>query len=255
MFEKEYNSIAETAAKKISFLKRNKIGYFTSSMLAGIYIGIGILLIFSIGGQLGTHPMTKFFMGISFGIALSLVVIAGADLFTGNNLIMSVGIIKKTVSLNDSIILWLICFLGNWFGSIILAILFHFSGLDTMEFAEFVNKTAVIKTTLSPLALFTRAILCNLLVCLAVWCSYKCTSESGKLIMIFWCLFAFITTGFEHSVANMTLLSCALINNINGDLSILGYLYNIITVALGNITGAIILLALPYAIISKEKEV
>lgn len=80
-----------------------------------------------------------------------------------------------------------------------------------------------------------RGILCNILVCLAVWCFFKLKSESGKLIMIFWCLFAFITTGYEHSVANMTLLSAALLIPHPMQISMAGFWYNMTAVTLGNI--------------------
>jgi nitrite transporter len=92
------------------------------------------------------------------------------------------------------------------------------------------------------------------LVCLAVWSSYRAKSESGKLIMIFWCLFVFVTAGFEHSIANMTLLTIALLKPFSAAVSIGGYFYNILVVILGNMVGGILLVALPYAAISRQKE-
>ena len=92
------------------------------------------------------------------------------------------------------------------------------------------------------------------LVCLAVWCGFKCKSESGKLIMIFWCLFAFITTGFEHSIANMTLLTISLLAPMEAAVTIGGYAYNLIVVTLGNMVGGILFVAIPYYLISKKKE-
>lgn len=255
MFEDEYNTLSKAAENKINFLKNNIIGYFLAAMLAGFYVGIGILLIFSIGGQLGNSPFTKVIMGVSFGIALSLVVIAGGELFTGNNLVITGGILNKKISIKDGIMLWLICFLGNWVGSILLALTYKLTGLGVGVVGEFIYNSSIIKTTASPIALFTRGILCNILVCLAIWCTFRCKSESGKLFMIFWCLFAFITTGFEHSIANMTLLTtCILINPIS-DITLVGYLYNIFIVTFGNMVGAIIFLAIPYKIISMKKEV
>ncbi len=84
------------------FYKSNIVGYFLAAMLAGFYVGIGILLIFSIGGQLGNSPFTKVIIGISFDIALRLVIIAGGELFTGNNLVITCGILnKKSLSLSE----------------------------------------------------------------------------------------------------------------------------------------------------------
>ena len=251
MFLEEVQAAAAAAAKKISLMKNNPLGFVLSSMLAGMYVGIGILLIFTIGGVLGDSPMTRIGMGLGFGIALSLVVIAGAELFTGNNLVLSLGFLKKKVSLKDMLIFWLICYLGNWVGSILLGALFSYTGLASGGVGDFIVKISLAKTGLDFVPLLVRGILCNVLVCLATWCSIRCKSESGKLIMIFWCLFAFITTGLEHSIANMTLLTIG--KFLSSQVSWSGYFYNILVVSLGNMIGGIGLLALPYYLISSKE--
>lgn len=253
MFSEAYEAAANAAGAKLELLKKNPIGYFLLAVLAGIFIGFGVLLAFSIGGMLGGAPYTKVLMGLSFGIALSLVVIAGAELFTGNNLVMAAGFAKKKVKLSDLCRLWLICYIGNWIGSVLLAVIFHFTGLGGGATGEFIAAAAAGKMGLEPIPLFLRGVLCNVLVCLAVWCSFKCKSESGKLIMIFWCLFAFITTGFEHSIANMTLLTAALLEPCAQAVSIGGYFYNIIIVTLGNMAGGILFVAVPYYVASLNK--
>jgi nitrite transporter NirC len=224
-------------------------------MLAGMYVGFGIVLIYTIGGLSSGASYTKILMGACFGIALSLVIMAGAELFTGNNMIMTMGIAKKSVTLKDAIKLSVICYLGNLFGSILLAILFWSSGLSTGHIGEFIANTAAVKMNIDFVPLLVRGILCNIIVCLATWCSFKCKSESAKLIMIFWCLFAFITSGFEHSIANMTLLIISLLEPYNTLVSISGYVYNLSVVTLGNMIGGIVFVAIPYYLISKKKEV
>ncbi len=105
MFSEDINNLASVAEKKKTLLYESKFSYLLASMLAGIYAGFGILLIFTIGGLLqstGT-PGGKVIMGVSFGIALSLVLVAGSELFTGNNLIMMIGSLNKKVSWKDSI--------------------------------------------------------------------------------------------------------------------------------------------------------
>lgn len=103
MYKEEFAAMANAATAKLSLLKRNPLGYFLLSMLAGAYIGFGILLIFTIGGLLNGNPATKLVMGLSFGVALSLVVIAGGELFTGNTMVMSSGVMEGKVSLADTI--------------------------------------------------------------------------------------------------------------------------------------------------------
>lgn len=255
MYVEEFNSAAEAAKGKAGFLQRNPLGYFIAAMMAGVFVGFGIILIFSIGGLLTGQPYAKVVMGASFGIALSLVIIAGSELFTGNNLVMTVGILSKKVTLEQTIKLWAVCYIGNWVGSALLAMVFHFAGFTVGPIGEFISSASAAKMSVPVFPLFLRGVLCNILVCLAVWCGFRCKSESGKLIMIFWCLFAFITSSFEHSIANMTLLTISLFAPFGEAISFSGYLYNILIVTLGNMVGGILFVALPYYQISKRKEV
>ena len=93
MFNEEFNAAANAAAAKSRLLKNNPAGYFVMSVIAGMFIGFGVLLVFTLGGALAGSPFTKLVMGSCFAVALSLVVMAGAELFTGNNLAMAAGLI------------------------------------------------------------------------------------------------------------------------------------------------------------------
>ena len=253
MFQEEFETVSKAATGKVALLKRNPLGYFVLAVLAGMYIGFGILLIFSIGSMLNGQPYAKIVMGVSFGIALSLVVIAGAELFTGNNLVIASGMMKKTITIGEGCKLWIVCYLGNLVGSLILAVLFHLSGLENGEVGVFIATVTLGKMTVPVVALFVRGILCNILVCLAVWCGFRCKSESGKLIMVFWCLFAFITTGFEHSVANMSIIGQVLIHGGAPGVSLPLYLKSLLFVSAGNIVGGVGFVALPYAVMAQKK--
>ncbi|NSW54288.1 MAG: formate/nitrite transporter family protein [Anaerolineae bacterium] len=254
MFQEEVTMTAQAAAKKSKFLTNNAWGYFAAAMLAGIYVGLGILLITTIGGVLGGAPATKIVMGAAFGVALSLVIFAGAELFTGNNLVMTVGLVRRTVTLRQTLWLWLVCFAGNWAGSILLALLFLAGGFGAGAVGEFIAAASAAKAALPFFPLLVRGILCNILVCLAVWCGFRCKTESARLVMIFWCLFVFITVGMEHSIANMSLLSIALFNPLTTGITAGGYLYNILVVTLGNMVGGIVFVAFPYLLISRQQE-
>lgn len=256
MFNQEFESVCNAAKSKVKLLKNNPAGYFISSMMSGIYVGIGIMLIFTAGGLLNAanSPATKIVMGISFGIALSLVVMAGAELFTGNNFIMSAASFSKQVKWIDTTKVWLFSFIGNLVGSILIGVMFFMTGLAKGPVGDFIVKTSAAKMSIGFGELFFRAVFCNLLVCVAIWCTFRCKSEVAKLIMIFWCLFAFITIGFEHSVANMTLLTIGVLVGSSSDVSISGYIYNIGVSTLGNMVGGILFIALPYYLISKNKQ-
>ena len=127
--------------------------------------------------------------------------------------------------------------MGNIVGSIMLAIAYVFSNSASKPIVEFIVKVSKAKIAALPHELFFKGILCNILVCLAVLAGIKLKEETAKLIMVFWCLFAFITAGFEHSVANMTLLMIGMIYNGAKEITLNGYFYNLLFVTLGNIIG------------------
>lgn len=251
MFHKEVDQVAQAAAGKVRFLKTNPGGYFIASMMAGVFIGLGVLFAFTIA-SLSDLSLTKLIMGMSFACALSFVVMAGAELFTGNNFVMAMGVMKKTVSAGEMLKLWLICFLGNWAGGIFLALIFSRTGLANDAFLQAIAAAASAKVSVPFFPLLLRGALCNMLVCLAVWCSMKMKSEAGKLIMIFWALSLFFTVGFEHSVANMTLLTLDALAP-HTTMTAGAYMYNLATVTLGNMLGGVFLVALPYAIMGKKE--
>ena len=254
MFKPDFSKNAQVALGKSSMLKKDPLGYSVLSMMAGAFIGVGVLLAFTIGGQLDGQPYCKVIMGLSFGVALSLVVMAGGELFTGNNMVMAIGVMDRKVSISDSVKLWIICWLGNLAGAVILALLYHLTGLGAGPAGAFMAQGALAKMTAGAVPLIARGILCNFLVCLAVWSAGRATSDAGKLIMIFWCLFAFITTGFEHSIANMTLMTVALLNPMEQAVTAGGYFYNLALVTFGNMIGGIVFVALPYYIASRKDD-
>ena len=240
MTEASVAAAAEAARAKAEYLRRYPAGYLVLSALAGVYVGFGIVLIFAIGAPLlaAGSPAAKLAMGASFGVALSLVVFAGAELFTGNNMVMTVGVLRGTTSSRALAAIWLLSFVGNLAGSLALAWLVARSGvLGSAPHLAVVEKTVAAKMGLSFSELFLRGVLCNWLVCLGVWTAMRSQSEAGKLVMIFWCLFAFIGAGFEHSVANMTLLGIGLLQPHGDAVSVGGFVHNLVPVTLGNIVG------------------
>lgn len=255
MYQEAFAGAANAASKKFNLLKNNPMCYFLLSILAEMYIGFGILLAFTVGSQLGTNPAANLVKGLIFGIALSLVIIPGTELFTGNNFVMGAGLLEKKVNIGQAIILWLICWLGNLVGAVLLSWIFTASGLDLPLVAAAFTKAAAAKMSAPAVQLVLRGILCNILVCLAVWSGFQTKDDTAKLIMVWWCLLAFFSSGFEHSVANMTTLVVALMNPAKaaGIISISGLWYNLLWVTLGNMIGGIVFVALPYWLGSRNK--
>jgi nitrite transporter len=255
MFREEINKVTAAAENKIEYMQASPAGYLVLSALAGIYVGFGIVLIFAIGGPIHADggPFLKLIMGASFGIALSLVIFAGSELFTGSNMILIIGKLQRKISTGLVLKSWFLCYLGNLLGSVLLAWLVIQGGSLAESSQHLLLKVTSLKMNLGVWELFVRGILCNWLVCLAVWLAVKIKSETAKLIMIFWCLFAFISSGFEHCVANMTLLSMGLFLPHGADISLAGFAHNLTWVTLGNIVGGALFVGSAYWFASVEK--
>lgn len=255
MHNETLEKLTVAAKNKVNFLNRSRLKYIVSSAFAGLYVGIGILLIFTIGGLLtsANSPMTKIMMGVSFAIALSLVVMTGSELFTGNNMVMTAGTLNKGTSTKDLIRVWVYSFVGNLLGSLLVAGLFVGTGLvNKGAVMEFFATTSLAKSSLPFMDLFFRGVLCNILVCVAVMCSFRTNDDTAKLIIIFMCLFAFITSGFEHSVANMTIFGVALFSSAIKGATLMGAIYNLFIVTLGNIAGGALVMGAGAYILGKK---
>jgi nitrite transporter NirC len=241
MFTETVSKFADAGAAKARFLDENPLGFWVSSMMAGIYVGFGILLIFSLGSLLdpSVRPLV---MGASFGLALILVVFAGADLFTGHTMSMTLSVLERRASWRALGAVWATSWLGNLAGSLLLAALFVTGGggVITSASSELLYKVAAAKMNMDAISLVARAILCNWLVCLAIWMSARIAHDSARMIAIAWCLFAFIASGYEHSIANMTIFGVALLSKHPEAVTWAGMTWNLFWVTLGNtIAGAL----------------
>ena len=255
MFNNDIEKLSCMAEKKIKDMNDSPSRYGAMSALAGAYLGFGIVLIFSVGAPLaGTQfePFMKLIMGASFGVALSLVIFSGSELFTGNNMIFAVGKLKNRVSFHAIFKLFALCFVGNLLGSVFFAWLVVQGGSLSAEAQALIVKVAGAKMALGAREAFFRGILCNWLVCLAVWIANRNGDETAKLIMIFWCLFAFIGSGYEHSIANQSLMSLALFVSHGPEVSLTGFFYNQVFVTLGNIMGGGVMVGMAYVFSSAE---
>lgn len=179
------------------------------SVLAGAFVGLAIVLLVSVSAPLAAagHPLTKLVQAAVFGLALTLVVFAGAELFTGNTMTMTQGRMARRVTGRALATVWVVSLVGNVVGSIALAALVHGGGLTGGQFGELVASMVAAKDALAGAQLFWRAVLCNALVCLALWMAARSSSDGAKLAVLWWALLAFIGSGFEHSIANVTTFS------------------------------------------------
>jgi nitrite transporter NirC len=251
MYADTIEGFCKVAEKKLAALRRAPGGFFVASMLAGAYVGLGIILIFTLGSQVPAEAQ-KIVMGATFGIALTLVVIAGAELFTGHTMFMALRAFSGRGTVGDIAASWTMTWIGNLAGCLALVALFAAAGGGGMLAAPdtLLMKVSAMKMNAPATVLVARAILCNWLVCLAIWMSARVDSDVAKCVVIFWCLLAFIASGFEHSVANMTLLGLALAGNHPETVSLGGYAWNLGWVTLGNVIGGAIFVGGAYYVSS-----
>jgi nitrite transporter len=246
MFLETVDQFATVAIGKAAFLRRSPVGFWISTMMAGAYVGLGIILIFCVGANVDPS-IRPIVMGASFGIALTLVIFAGSDLFTGHTMFMTFGWLQRRTSLRDLAACWTVSWAGNLAGCIVLAVIFVAGGgLALAGKSPLIINVAAAKMNAPALELVARAMLCNWLVCLAIWTSARMTNDTAKCIAIFWCLYAFIASGFEHSVANMTLLGIALLAEHPPTVTLAGLGWNLLWVTIGNVFSGAGIMGLGY---------
>src|SRR5438270_11368160 len=141
MYTETIQALADQAAAKLAAQRRSLVGHLVRSMLAGMYVGVMIVLIFTIGGTLSKDSpgLVRLLMGVCFGGALTMVVFAGAELFTGSNLVLTLGVLKRKASVKDLVSNWFWTYLGNLAGSVLLALMVFRAGLLDAEAFPTVN--------------------------------------------------------------------------------------------------------------------
>jgi nitrite transporter NirC len=235
-------ALAAAKATQVARLPR----YLVSSAFAGAFIGIAVVLLVSVSAPLVAdgNPATKLVQGSVFGIALTLVVFAGAELFTGNAMYMVQGIVRRTVTPAQLAAVWVASLVGNLAGSIAFAALVHAGGSLSGPGSSMIAGVVAAKDALTGPQLLSRSILCNALVCLALWMAGRTKSDAAKLVVLWWALMAFIASGFEHSIANMTLFGLGIFDG-SATWGQLGR--NLVWTVPGNIIGGGLLIGLAYA--------
>lgn len=237
---------------------------FMLSVMAGGSIGLGALYYTIVASDADLSFATiRVVGGLVFSLGLALVLVAGAELFTGNNLIVMAWASGK-ISTRQVLRNWTIVYCGNLVGSIGLVILVLFSHHLDMNGGRIgltVLNTAVAKISPDVVTLFFKGILCNVLVCLGVWLAYAGRSVTDKIVGLMLPVSAFVAAGFEHCIANMYFLPMAWLLTEMGkipagfDASVItinGIIHNLVPVTLGNIVGGSGFVGLAYWVIYRR---
>ncbi|MGB8602738.1 MAG: formate/nitrite transporter family protein [Rhizomicrobium sp.] len=262
-------SPAEVQAKvEILGVKKARMPFlacFMLSMVAGVGIGLGGMYYSLVLGDptLG-FAASKLLGGLVFCLGLSIVVIGGAELFTGNCLIVMAWA-NRQLSTMGVLRNWSIVWIGNFVGSLVLVYLLYvskYADANHGAVAAALIKVAAGKTSLDFTTIFVRGILCNLLVCLAVWLTYAGRSVVDKMSAMILPVAAFVAAGFEHCVANMFFLPMGYVLLHTGhaapegvDVSALtlpGIVHNLVPATLGNIVGGAVFVGIVYWLIYRK---
>ncbi|HJU82925.1 MAG TPA: formate/nitrite transporter family protein [Holophagaceae bacterium] len=221
-------------------------------LLAGAFIGLGGMFytVAVTDTGLGFGP-TRILGGAAFSLGLVLVVVSGAELFTGNNLIVIAWADRKITTL-ALLRNWALVYVGNFAGAVLTALGVHLSGIQAMAGGKVAQTALAIATAKAGLAwgpAFVRGVFCNALVCLAVWMGFSARTTTDKVLCVLLPVTAFVATGMEHSIANMYFLPVGLFvqGGAGGPLSWGGSLAgNLVPVTLGNILGGGAMVGLVY---------
>lgn len=235
-----YDMVIQTGTKKT---QKKEIETLAAGVLGGAFIALGSIGYLMAASSIEPVAVGKLVGAMLFPVGLLLVLLTGAELFTGNNL-MSLSVMHGEASANKVLFNWVKIFLYNAIGAIMIAALVHGGKYDLGSFFELLEKMVYSKTSLDFSTAFARGVLCNLLVAIAVWISFASGTAGGKAVLIWMPIALFVYSGYEHSVANMLYFSLAYLAGINVTMSeILG---NMIPVTLGNVVGGGVVLPVLY---------
>lgn len=216
------------------------------AVLAGAFISLGALFFTVVvtDGRFGLG-FTRLLGGLAFGLGLVLVVIAGAELFTGNNL-LAMAWASRLIGTRDVVRNWLLAYAGNVIGCLATVLLVAWAGVASLGGGA-VGETAIqianAKAGLSLGEAFARGLLGNALVCLAVWLTMGGRTVADKILAILFPITAFVAVGFEHSIANWFFLPFGLVLDSQGTVPVAGVARNLVAVSAGNVAGGTILVA------------
>ena len=207
-------------------------------MLAGIYIGFGadvFVLATAAGGDAFQAMVAKLIGAALFPVGLMMVILCGAELFTGNNL-LTLALMDKKITAGQMLKNWVIVYLGNLVGSVLLAFVLAKSGLFADAAGERAMAIAAAKTSIPFMPALLRGVLCNILVVLACWFQAGAKDLIGKIFAIWFPIMMFVFAGFEHSVANMTYIPLGIF--LGADVTWGAFfLNNLLPVTIGNLIG------------------
>ncbi|WP_046173378.1 formate/nitrite transporter family protein [Domibacillus indicus] len=257
MNKEAYEEINAWAQKKTAILKHNPIQYVIKAMLASFFIGFAVMLSFKLAEPFYDtgSPAVPLMLGAFFGIALVLIIYGGAELFTGNTMYFTMSTISGKTTWKDALAVLAACYVGNLLGAVSFSLFISGAGIyNDPANSQYLMDVVAHKMHYPVSELFFKAILCNWIVCLAVWIPMQMKGDMAKIVTMLLFVMTFVVAGFEHSVANMVLFSLALAVPHPETISAASALYNLLPVTAGNIIGGSVFVGMVYMYLAKPIE-
>ncbi|MFT4171123.1 MAG: formate/nitrite transporter family protein [Rhodocyclaceae bacterium] len=227
---------AQSGAYKINLLETDPARYIFRAVLAGMYLSIVVLVFWALNYGLRDVSMGKVIASAFFGVGLGIIVLTNSELFTSNNMYMALSSAEQRTSWVQTVQVWIVCYLGNLVGAIILGLLLYGAHvLQELPLDHSLYTGAEHKVHQAASVIFFKGILANWVVCLAVWVALRVKEDIAKIMAMILIVFMFLYLGFEHSIANMGTFVMSLLGN--GQITLGDALYNLVFSTAGNIVG------------------
>ncbi len=250
----DLSTLTDAGVEKAALSKSGLPHFLTHAALTGAFIFVGTLLSSLTTAWFYTDylPVARFLGAFTFSVALLLVVLLGGELFTGLNLVMGISLYEGKVTAAQTLRVWLLAYIGNFLGIFVLCLLLAGSGASRDLLSAYLALTVPIKLAAPWYSLLLKGVLCNFMVCIGAFSSYRIKSDVGKIVVIIGAITTFVLAGFEHSVANMVTFCLYTLYHGPAQLPAIGW--SMLWVTLGNILGGAVLLGLPLWFVSHNGE-
>ena len=245
---------ADVGASKINLLQDDPLRYMLRSVGAGMGLTLVVFVFWVLTQNLHDISLGPVIASGFFGVGLMIIVLTNTELFTSNNMYLSVSSAEGRTSWGQAMLLWISCYFGNFAGAILVAVLLVGAGsLGQLPPDHALFDGAVHKAQQVGSVIFIKGILANWIVCLAVRVALRCKEEVAKILVLILIVFIFVYLGFEHSIANIGTFSMAIL--AGSTLTVGDALHNLLYSTAGNVVGGVLLVGLPFTYLNpRERE-
>jgi nitrite transporter len=245
---------ADAGVGKVTLLQEDPLRYMLRAIGAGMGLTIVVFTFWVLKQNLRDISMGAVIASGFFGVGLMIIVFTNTELFTSNNMYLTVSSREGRTSWRQAALLWMSCYFGNLIGAMIVAVLLLGAGsLAELPPDHALFDGALHKAQQTGSVIFFKGVLANWIVCLAVRIALRCKEEIAKILVLILVVFVFVYLGFEHSIANMGTFSLAFLGG--GTLTLGEALHNLLFSTVGNVVGGAVLVGLPFTYLnSRERE-